>query len=36
MKRNIAALAVVAALAFATTGCEKLKARDNLNRGVQA
>lgn len=36
MKRNLAALAVVAALAFATTGCEKLKARDNLNRGVQA
>ena len=36
MKRNLAALAVVAALTFATTGCEKLKARDNLNRGVQA
>ncbi|HXI41378.1 MAG TPA: tetratricopeptide repeat protein [Bryobacteraceae bacterium] len=36
MKRNLAVLAVVAALAFATTGCEKLKARDNLNRGVQA
>jgi Tfp pilus assembly protein PilF len=36
MKRNLAALAVVAVLAFATTGCEKLKARDNLNRGVQA
>jgi len=36
MKRNLAALAVVAALAFATMGCEKLKARDNLNRGVQA
>jgi Tfp pilus assembly protein PilF len=36
MKRNLAALAVVAMLAFATTGCEKLKARDNLNRGVQA
>jgi len=36
MKRNLAALAVVALLAFATTGCEKLKARDNLNRGVQA
>jgi Tfp pilus assembly protein PilF len=36
MKRNLAALAVVAALAFASTGCEKLKARDNLNRGVQA
>jgi Tfp pilus assembly protein PilF len=36
MKRNLAALAVVAALALATTGCEKLKARDNLNRGVQA
>jgi Tfp pilus assembly protein PilF len=36
MKRNLAALAVVAVVAFATTGCEKLKARDNLNRGVQA
>jgi Tfp pilus assembly protein PilF len=36
MKRNLAALAAVAVLAFATTGCEKLKARDNLNRGVQA
>ncbi len=36
MKRNLAALAVVALLALATTGCEKLKARDNLNRGVQA
>lgn len=36
MKRNLAALAVVAVLAFATSGCEKLKARDNLNRGVQA
>lgn len=34
--KNLAALAVVAALAFATIGCEKLKARDNLNRGVQA
>jgi Tfp pilus assembly protein PilF len=36
MKRNLAALAVVAVLALAATGCEKLKARDNLNRGVQA
>jgi Tfp pilus assembly protein PilF len=36
MKRNLAALAVVAVVAFATSGCEKLKARDNLNRGVQA
>jgi Tfp pilus assembly protein PilF len=36
MKRNLAPLAVVAVVAFATSGCEKLKARDNLNRGVQA
>jgi len=36
MKRNLAALLAVAALALAATGCNKLKARDNLNRGVQA
>jgi Tfp pilus assembly protein PilF len=36
MKRNLAALAVVAVLVLIATGCEKLKARDNLNRGVQA
>lgn len=36
MKRNLAVVAVVAGLAFAATGCNKLKARDNLNKGVQA
>src|SRR4029077_9835289 len=36
MKRYLAALVGIAALAFAATGCNKLKARDNLNRGVQA
>src|SRR2546426_76444 len=36
MKRNLAVLAAVMALAFVSTGCEKLKARDNLNKGVQA
>src|SRR5712664_536487 len=35
MKRNVAALLAVAALAFAATGCKMLKARDNLNRGAQ-
>jgi len=36
MKRNVVALVAVAAVALAATGCEKLKARDNLNKGVQA
>ena len=36
MKRYLAALVAVTALAFLATGCNKLKARDNLNRGVQA
>jgi Tfp pilus assembly protein PilF len=36
MKRNLAALLAVAALAFLATGCNKLKARDNLNKGSQA
>jgi Tfp pilus assembly protein PilF len=36
MKRNLAVIVAVAALAFVSTGCEKLKARDNLNKGVQA
>jgi Tfp pilus assembly protein PilF len=36
MKRYLAALVGIAALALAGTGCNKLKARDNLNRGVQA
>ena len=36
MKRNVAALLAVVAAALVATGCEKLKARDNLNKGVQA
>jgi Tfp pilus assembly protein PilF len=36
MKRYFAALVGLAALALVATGCNKLKARDNLNRGVQA
>jgi Tfp pilus assembly protein PilF len=36
MKRSVSALVIVIALAFVATGCEKLKARDNLNKGVQA
>jgi Tfp pilus assembly protein PilF len=36
MKRNVVALVAVAAVALVATGCEKLKARDNLNKGVQA
>jgi Tfp pilus assembly protein PilF len=36
MKRYLAALVGIAALALVVTGCNKLKARDNLNRGVQA
>jgi Tfp pilus assembly protein PilF len=36
MKRYLAALAAIATLALVSTGCNKLKARDNLNRGVQA
>jgi tetratricopeptide (TPR) repeat protein len=36
MKRNFLFLAVLAALAIASTGCDKLKARDNLKRGVQS
>jgi Tfp pilus assembly protein PilF len=36
MKRYLAALVGIAALALGATGCNKLKARDNLNRGVQA
>ena len=36
MKRYLAALVGIAALAIGATGCNKLKARDNLNRGVQA
>ena len=36
MKRYLAALVGIGALALVATGCNKLKARDNLNRGVQA
>jgi Tfp pilus assembly protein PilF len=36
MKRNVAALLAVVAAALVAAGCEKLKARDNLNKGVQA
>jgi len=34
--RSVALVAAVGALAFLSTGCEKLRARDNLNKGVQA
>ncbi len=34
--RTITVAAAVGALALLSTGCEKLKARDNLNKGVQA
>lgn len=34
--RNLVLASSIAALAFISTGCEKLKARDNLNKGVQA
>ena len=38
MKKTFAVLgaAVLAALVFATSGCQKLQSRDHLNRGVQA
>jgi Tfp pilus assembly protein PilF len=36
MNRTAGALAAVAALALIATGCDKLKARDNLNQGSQA
>lgn len=36
MKRHAVALLAVAAVVLVATGCEKLKARDNLNKGVQA
>lgn len=36
MNRNLVVLFAAVALAVASTGCEKLKARDNLNKGVQA
>jgi hypothetical protein len=34
--RSLLAVAAVAAISMAATGCQKLKARDNLNKGVQA
>jgi Tfp pilus assembly protein PilF len=34
--RKFAAVAGLAVLALVSTGCEKLRARDNLNKGVQA
>jgi len=36
MRRNVIVLAALAALALISTGCDKLKSRDNLNKGVQA
>ena len=36
MRRNLLVLWAVAALAAGSTGCDKLKARDNLKRGVQS
>jgi tetratricopeptide (TPR) repeat protein len=36
MKRNVVILSCLAALAMSATGCNFLKARDNLNKGVQA
>lgn len=34
--RNLTVVAGLGVLALVSTGCEKLKARDNLNKGVQA
>jgi Tfp pilus assembly protein PilF len=36
MRRNFIILLGLSALAFVSTGCDKLKSRDNLNKGVQA
>ena len=36
MNRNLLILAGLTALALGTTGCDKLKARDNLNKGIQS
>jgi tetratricopeptide (TPR) repeat protein len=36
MRKNLLALTVLALLAFSTVSCQKLQARDNLNKGVQA
>src|SRR3954449_6820775 len=34
--RTLSLVAAVGSLALLSTGCEKLRARDNLNKGVQA
>ena len=34
--RNLLLVAAIGSLALLSTGCEKLRARDNLNKGVQA
>ena len=36
MKRKLMVVLAVAALALAATGCQQLRARDQLNKGVQA
>lgn len=36
MKMKLVALAAVAAVALTSSGCQKLRARDHLNKGVQA
>lgn len=36
MIRKFATLSAVVLLVFATAGCDKLKARDNLNKGIKA
>src|SRR5438876_1591639 len=36
MKRSLLILSVAALAALGSTGCQQLKARDNLNKGVQA
>jgi len=36
MKRNLMLLSIVAVAALSSTACQQLKARDNLNKGVQA
>jgi len=36
MKRNLLIVAGLAVLAVGTTSCDKLKARDNLNKGIQS
>src|SRR5215813_8472794 len=36
MSRNLILISGIAVLVLGSTGCDKLKARDNLNRGVQS